>query len=391
MRLRGITAALTAAVLLIVAGYAGIAASAATQMRAARAGALIGDLHSEQSARLDALSDATVRHGIAGDPLDGRLINVAFARDARQHGQGRAAAWLPTIVQLGWRDTASLQNRLYFAAKASDMPRILDTSDALMRRQQMMDQVIPVLSMVEADPTLHGALVDRLAANPPWRAAYLSAIAHLKERSQLIARFELLQQLQRRHVRLGRNEVVPSLVALDRADLPQYGFALWQRIQPGVARPLDDPQFARAGRNDQAGHDPVPYEWQTMSGEGFRAEAVRDGTQTTLSIDWNGRGVPVFAQQRTSATSGLYALDLEVPPEEKADLPALVFRLVCGETTIAFVPAAENLTHLRTIRAIPCSYPVLQIAGDIQSSVAAHQVTINRLTMRPLGTAATAR
>lgn len=361
------------------------------ELKAARPGALLGDLRSEQAARLDTLSDTTVHEAIAAEPLDGGIVNVAMVREVRQHGNSRTASWLAIVARLGWRDTPSLQNRLYAAANAGDMGRILDISDAFMRRQKMMDQMISVLSIVEADPTLQDALVARLAANPPWRAAYLSVVAHLKERSQLVGRFELLQQLQHRNARLGKDEVVPSILVLDRADLPQYGFALWQRIQPGVARPLDDSGFDRAGRSDQAGHDPVPYEWQAMSGEGFSAEAVRDGAQTMLSIDWNGRGVPVFAQQRTSATPGLYALDVEVPPEEKADLPALVFRLVCGKATIAFAPVAGDLTHLRTIEAVPCSYPVLQIAGDIQSSVAAHQVTINRLSLRPSGVAATAR
>lgn len=384
---RGAVAALTAAILLSVAIYAYVAATAVMEVRAMRAGALLGDLRSKQAARLDMLSDPTVRRAIAAEPMDGAIVNVAMARDVRQHGNGRTENWLAILARLGWRDTPSLQNRLYAVASAGNMDRVLDISDALMRRQKLLDQVILVLSMAEADPVLHGPLIDRLAENPPWRAAYLSAVAHLKERSQLIARFDLLRQLRRRHVRLDKDEVIPSILALDRADLPQYGFALWQRIQPGVARPLDDPDFARAGRSDQDGHNPVPYEWQTMSGEGFSAAAVRDGAQTTLSIDWNGRGVPLFAQQRTSATPGFYALDVQAPAEEKADLSALVFRLVCDSTTSTFAPVAGDITHLRTITPVACSYPVLQIAGDIQPSPMAHLVTINRLFLYPVGAA----
>jgi hypothetical protein len=383
---RAVAAGLTAAVLLAVTAYTAIAEAALTKARMARSGALLAELNTDPAAQLDRLSNKTMRTAITGAPLDQRTLNVAMARDARQHGGARTPAWLAALAQLGWRDTITLQNQLYAAALRNDLSGILDITDALLRRRQLSDQIIPVVSLLEVDPALRPNLVDRLAGSPSWRGLYLTTIGHLTTQEQLSARVLLLNGLAQRGS-LDKGEVVPSINALDRVGLVAQAFALWQRVQPGITRPLDDDHFERASRNYNPGHDPVPFQWQIMTGEGFSADATRDGAHTSLAIDWSGRGVPIFAQQRTSASPGRYALDLVIPAEERADLPALSFRLVCGEKTIAFAAAAKDPTRLHTVEAVPCTFPLLQIAGDVQSSSAAHQVTINRIAMRPLGTA----
>lgn len=385
---RSLATALTAAVLLPVLSYAAVASVATDKLRAMRSAALLGDLKSEQSASLATLSEGTVRTAIAAEPLDGRIVNVAMARDARQHGEARTAAWLPAVSQLGWRDTASLQNRLYAAANAGDMPRILDISDALLRRQQLIDQVLPILAMIEADDTLRPVLLDRLAARPGWRAVYLTSTGTLQTDEQLTARYNLFRELSARGAMPSPGEIIANIAALDRGERFAHSFALWRQIRPNATRPLDDQDFALASVNDQNA-PPVSFQWETKTGEGYSTEAVREEAGSMLMVDWSGRGVPVFAQQRTSASPGHYMLVLNVPEKDKAELSALIFRLSCKDTAVTFRPIGGDPTRLRTNAAVRCSYPVLQIAGEIQPSSAAHQMTINRVTMRPLG--ATAR
>jgi hypothetical protein len=381
---RAIAAGLTGAVLLAITVYAAVAETALATMRTARPVALLADLKAESTAQLSRLSDRTVHTAIAAAPLDQRVLNVAMARDAKRHGRARTPAWLAALSQMGWRDTFTLQNRLYAALLRTNLSSVLDISDALLRRQQLADQITQVILLLEAEPTLRPDLVERMAGGPSWRGLYLATtIGHLKTPEQLSARVMLLDGLAQRGS-LDKGEVVPSINALDRAGLPRQAFALWQRVQPGVTHPLDDGQFDRASRSYDAGYDPVPFQWQMMTGDGFSADAIRDGAHAALTIDWSGRGVPVFAQQRTSAVPGRYALSLDVPAKEKVDLPAFSFKLICGETAILFAAAASDPTRLRTATEVPCAFPMLQIVGDVQSSAAAHQVTINRIVMHRL-------
>jgi hypothetical protein len=379
-------AGLTGAVLLAVTAYVVRAETALVAVRGARPGALLSNLKAQPAAQLARLSDETVRAAIAAAPLDQRVVNVAMARNARLNGDTRTPAWLEALSRLGWRDTLSLQNRLYAVALRNDLLGILDITDALLRRRQLSDQIIPIVSLLEADASSRPMIVQRLAGRPKWREQYLGTVGHLTTREQLSSRVALFNALER-HGALAKGEVVPSINALDRAGLTAQAFALWQRVQPGVMRPLDDGRFDRAGRSFEAGEGPVLFQWQLMTGEGFSADVTRNGAQAALTIDWSGRGVPVFAQQRTSAMPGRYALDLEVPTEKRAELPAFSFRLACEGTTIPFAAMGVDPTRLRTTAPVPCAFPTLQIAGDLQSSTVAHQVTIDRIALRPLGTA----
>jgi hypothetical protein len=377
-----VAVAAAAAVLLPVAGYAASACTAAATVSSMHMGALLGAPRSAPAQRLDTLSAATVRSAVAAVPLDQRIANVAMVRDARRDGGARAGAWLAVLSQLGWRDTEALQNMLGAAAVARDLPRILDVGDALLRRRQLMDQIIPALSMLEMEPRLRDVLAARLAARPGWRGAYLTTTGQLSDRARLLARFGMMRLLQRRGVALDRGEVVPNIDALDRAGLPAHGFALWQGVEPRVTRPLDDVRFAEAGRSYRADVDPVPYQWQMMTGEGFGADASDDGGRTMLTIDWAGRGVPVFAQQRSSAAPGRYALRVDVAPEDRADLSAITFRLTCANVIMPFHAVAPG--RYVTAGAVPCDFPTFQIAGDLQPAATTHDLSIRQITMTPL-------
>ena len=109
-------AGLTGAVLLAVTTYVARAETALVAVLGARPGALLVSLNAQPAAQLGRLSDETVRAATAAAPLDQRVVNVAMARDARLHGGALTPAWLEALSRLGWRDTVSLQNRLYAAA-----------------------------------------------------------------------------------------------------------------------------------------------------------------------------------------------------------------------------------------------------------------------------------
>ncbi|MES3154814.1 hypothetical protein [Sphingomonas faeni] len=384
---RGIAVALTAAVLLPVEGYLAVASSAVNTVSAMRASALLTNKDPQTMRGIRGLPQGTVDAAIAAKPVDQRIVNVAMIRDVQTAGASRIAPWIDAVTRLGWRDTPALQNRLYVSATRANVADILDVSDALLRRRQLMDQIIPVLATVETDPSLRKDFVRRLSSKVNWGGLYLQSTGALKTPAQFQARYEVMMAMQQRGLRLDSGVLIPNVDALDRADLPALAFELWKSRRPGITSPLNDVSFVQAATNFQSGTDTVPYEWQMKSGQGYNASAYVEHGRGSLDIEWNGRGVPVFAEQRTSATPGRYALDVGTSAENVGDLSALNFTLVCAEDATPLVQDARNPKRFATSGAVPCAYPVLRIAGDIQAAATPRHIAIDRLVLRRVGTA----
>ncbi len=387
---RAAAVALVAALLPVIL-YLGVAATAAAKVRAVRSLAVIGAWQDDHAiaAVVLALPERTIRRAIAARPLDAGTLNVAMVRDVARHSDIKARAdarlvrWTPLLAKLGWRDTTALQNRLYAAAIQSDLRMVLDVSDALMRRQRLVDQIITVLSAIENDPASQTAFTRRLLANPSWRSLYIYATAHLHERAQLQTRYRLLRTLERAGVRLSRNEIAPNIATMTANGLPQLGFDLWSAFTPGVGRPLADEHFARASKTFAGGEEAlVPFEWELISGDGFSATLYAEPGGAVLAIEWDGRGVPVFARQRTSAAPGRYTVELDVPAEKVGDLSAFALRLVCGDTAYPLDQNKNNLRRFTTRQGVPCAFPVLELAGDISAGATPRHVDVRAIRMR---------
>jgi len=410
---RGIASVLAAAVVLPVTVYLAKASTAVTLVRAQRNSAVItpsipGTSAPGMSTSVAAkealkpqdgpLSEAVIRQAIAARPLDQGIANVAMVRAVRGQAaqaspvfpangtaeKARLDMWMPVVSRLGWRDTAAQINRLYDAAGAGDIVTVMDASEALLRRQQGVDQITPVLAIVETDPQISLELIARLQRKPGWRAAYLDTTNVLVRPDQRIARYKILRELVRRGDRLGDDEVVTNVTALERGALPNLGFALYKAARRGVTSPLNDPNFRRAATNSAGDVAIVPYEWQLLTGEGFSTDAFVENGQSSLEIKWSGRGVPVFARQRTSAVPGRYALEIAAEPQTLANLGAIQFRLICDDIVIRFRQNGSSRTRLSTLQPVPCAYPVLEIAGEVQSSSVPRTVALHALRLRPV-------
>lgn len=380
---RGATLALTLATLVSVAVYLAATSAAIGRVLATRPMALIAGWHADHAviAPIMSIRDDTLRRAVSGRPLDARLVNIAMMKSIGQGGDGMLARWIPVLSKLGWRDTAALQNRLYAAATNDDLGAVMNISDALMRRQQAQEQIIPVLSITEGDVMLRGELVRRLADNPGWRGRYLFATGHLRTPAQLEARYALLTALRRRGVALDRSSLVSNVNALVGGGLPEQGFALWAGSQQGISRPLNDTDFARASVNDASVESNVPFEWEITNGAGYSVGAYSEAGKSELDIQWDGRGVPVFVRQRTSANPGRYAINLDVDPESVRDLSALGLRLICNQTGYDLQQRPGLPTHFVTLERIPCSYPILEIAGDIRAGATPRHIELRKVRM----------
>lgn len=385
---RGIAAVLVVATLLSVATYLVTASQAIAAVRAVRSSALIGAWRLDHAsiAPIMMVRETVVRQAVAARPLDPVAVNVAMLRDIGRGGEVRLSRWIPTLSMLGWRDTPTLQNRIYAAAVDANVGSILDIGDALMRRRQVQEQVIPLLVMAEADPALRSSFVARLAGNPGWRGSYLFATGYLRDRAQFAARYDVLRALRRRGIDPGHSEMVSNINALAANGLVNLAFDLWSSSTTAtVSRPLQDPRFSEASARFSSGNDQVPFEWEVTSGNGFNVTPYAENRRTALSIEWDGRGVPVFARQRTSAQPGRYQLDVDVAPEKVKDLATLAFQLICDGTAYRFQQDDQRATRFMADEATPCAFPILEIAGDIRARAVPRQIELRQIRMTAIG------
>jgi len=226
-------------------------------------------------------------------------------------------------------------------------------------------------------------LVERLAPVPELRLSYLPNTDILREPIQLSARYQLIDSLQRAGIELSWAELANNIRALAAAKDYDRAFALFTMARPGTSRPLADTGFLQATTDKAANADPVAFEWQTMTGEGYNASTYMQDGDALLEIRWNGRGVPVFVRQRSTAEPGSYALQIDGTAAQLRPLSAFSFRLVCEEAAIPFrrIESEAGLASFVTARPVPCSYPLFEVVGAVQSSRETFDLIISSIAM----------
>jgi len=365
-------------------------AGASTQFLALRAGgdgALLGA--GEQKSPKNAPALATVP-ALAANPLDQQAVNGVIVGRARASGDmGRALRETGLLRQLGWRSNRALQNLLWRAGTTNDIPLIMDTLDALLRRERLLAQIYPILNLMTIDPSFRGLLVRRLEARPSWRRYYFMSASDLVKPTEIVGRYEVMQQVQRRGDRLTRNEIAPILPKLIAIGQTANAFILWRTHEGSVTSPLADTHFEAAARSKPDDALPVPFEWELGSGGGFFVDAGRDTGGSFLSIDWDGRGVPSLVGQTTTARAGRYRLEVTGAPPMTTVSRKIGFRLACAngamtELTPVNVGGGPRM-RLVTATAVRCDYPQLQLFGLVQPSTSAGSIILRSIQLVRLG------
>lgn len=327
---------------------------------------------------------------LAANPLDQQAVNGVIAARARASGDLKRALQEAGILrQLGWRSNSALQNLLWRAGTTNDVPLIMDTLDAFLRRERLLAQIYPVLNLMTVDPTFRDLLVRRLEARPSWRRYYFMSASDLVKPREIEGRYVVMQEIQRSGDRLSRNEIAPILPKLIGIGQTANAFNLWRTHVGSTTSPLADTHFEVAARSKPADALPVPFEWELGSGGGFFVDAGRDASGSFLSIDWDGRGVPSLLSQTTTARAGRYRLDVAGAPPMTTVSEKIGFRLACADgTTTELTPVnvrSGGKMQLVSAKAVRCDYPQLQIFGLVQPSASAGSITLRSIELVRLG------
>ena len=311
---------------------------------------------------------------LAAEPLDQSLLNLLYAIEVRNGAtEQRQLALVQSLGALGWRSTSAQRNLIIDALNKDEFGPAILRIDALLRRDQLREQIIPVLRQLEQDPSVVDALVDRLRRNPNWRTLYFSSTEHLADADARTARLALFKGMIDAGAPPRRSELKVSLDAFAAAG--DYGPAMVfvSRLAParGGNTLNFDPGFQNAAKLSAEGPSmSLPSEWEIDRHSGGMALVDPESHHSMLAIHWNGNGSPRFARQLVHL--GMLRLpQLVVVPESASnrdDLGRLAFAWLCpGKRSVGFSPLAAQPMPDRAIYVLAkpsvCEYGYLVIAG----------------------------
>lgn len=401
-RAANLTAAALSLIFLLAAAVFGYQSHALEKIRSSSQHYLLASLRNADGTNRRALlipDGEYLAVALKVQPLNPGVVNAAlFAEAALKPGATAPKAKIDLLAKLGWRHTPALQNRIYFAVERQDVSQIVAIADALLRRENLIDQGQALMRLMERSPPTRLQLAKSLESDPSWRLSYFQAPFPSTDRQAVGDRAKLAKMLARRGSPLSRSELSPTLRLLVDNGYSRDAYDLWIDYRDKKPELLNDSNFRWAYnlRNDE--NVGIPFEWMLMTGSGFWTELVEDAGAISLSINWNRRGVPVFVTQRVYLGQNPGSLTLRI---DGTDLPGtladdLSFSLICKNSVVFFDQVLiKSKTHfvLGTRDAEKCTDPQFRIAGrpyqftsgSVSSGIEDLSIAIAGISLRPFG------
>lgn len=302
---------------------------------------------------------ASERRELAGQPLDDAMTQLA---------------------SLGWRDTASLQNQIYFHANRGEIGETLDNVDALLRRDKLADDVLAALSMAETDPKFRTVLIERMLKGASWTSRFLQFNGLLNRAPNVAARTITLKALVDGKARISRQDMASSLIPIVAAGNFAEGYEIWQGWRGAAAndpRGFDHDFRLAAALPEEERDIRIPFEWMLENGPGYRASASGSGVGSSLNIRWNGRGTPTLMQRFLKNPGGDWFLRVRGLDLTAGSIRNLRFNIACPsqrlvEMTIRMSDQKQGLALIPDAP-VNCPYPALLVRGQARDAGALSQ------------------
>lgn len=335
----------------------------------------------------NAQARASIAEALLGDPLNPRLFNLWYVSQSDCRGEVPPAALARDarlLKRLGWRHTPALQNLLIREIVREDVPAMLDTVDALLRRQELTGPSIAVIEAAEQVPEGRRLVLQRLRAGVPWRDAVLVGGGNNRTAAFQTGRLATLRGLIAGGQRLERGYLEGFVAALVAAGRAREASDLWSSFAgpPPRGSLLRDPDFTKARRLGDVAGSPTAFEWTLSSGIGYSAIAA--GAGQGLAIDWGGRGAPLFASQTIVPRGALpKTLVIDSDPSARLDV-AMRPTLSCGGRELVYRFAGRQGGRFRFVLDggnLPCSAPTFAIGGAPDTGLRSVNLAIRNVSL----------
>jgi hypothetical protein len=289
----------------------------------------------------DANAASLARDAFSRAPFDVRALRVIGLTESRAGRKNRADDILTLAGNWSLRDDPThawlVEHRLrqgdYFSAFAH--------ADTLVRRRGDMQTSVFRLFTVAAVADRERALpvvAELLAANPPWRSAYLTSLYETAEGLPVAAALAVtlqagrvpktnaeLQELYLRFLEKGQIEAVKAV----RERL--------RRPPPGAV--------TNGGFDSVAA--PEPFHWLLAQEAGVTAAIMADDVRRgefALRVEYDGYTAATMARQRTFLSAGRYRFGFQSRTELGNPADRMVWTITCGDAAepVLTIPAIPN-------------------------------------------------
>ena len=334
----------------------------------------------------------TIQRELLSNPLDPNLLHGFIAYRVSRHGAANLnESERRALESLGWQSTIVQTDLIQDAIARADEAVVLTRIDGLLRRGKSTQPLVDLL--VQIEQTGSGArdkLVTMLSNEPSWRRDFLLAPSGMTGNAAVIARFETLDLMAVRRLPPSREEVAPivnSLLVLGDSVRAEILWRKFQKIGQGAPAPYDS-DFRRLAANTADGqYQAMAYEWQPGEGMGYSAQAssVSDGN-SVLRLRWDGRGAPVFIQQKLIIPRGRFAVTVTGSLLERAAIQRLGFVFYCKGLTPVFydrLSQGPDGEHVFTgDEVVGCDNPELRLVGNSELDTSSVELELNSIFVR---------
>lgn len=304
-----------------------------------------GALSPEAAAKLMARSTLNLQRS----PMSVEDIrNAGLAAEALgKPAEARAAMAL--AGNLSWRDSATQLWLFSQAVREQDFVEAVGRADALMRRDKLVEQVMPLIYILGADDTSRAALIERLAKNPHWRGSFF-ALARRMEASVDPFR-AIVSDLAATDFPATDEELAPMLKGL--IDARQYGSArdIWLAGHPRARNRFSSTRYVEGFEDTTTGDKGrgTTFGWSLAGSPGVTLEpkpGSSSGRDVTLRI------APLGIESRTIGSAllilepGVYTFSVETMPAAdpgafRWDVSCLPARQALADTGPVSSPAGD--------------------------------------------------
>lgn len=324
---------------------------------------------------------------LSSAPNDPHSLNLLYVEAVDKDPQASLTNRIGALLsRLGWRYSPVQQNLLTTAVANRDFEAIVKNSDALLRRNQAPDQILALLRLFEIEAGTREYLVQQLAFDPPWKAAFLRQVGDLETASQAKARGLTLAMMLADGQQINRMDIAPSLNAIVRAGEAKIAWALYRPYSKFENSSLiNDPSFLRlAETRDIPQYRSLPFDWQVHSTRGLQVSASESIGKADIQIRWNGRGTPLMLSQYVYTPQAVrYKLELTGLDALPRLTKTVVFALNCDQRTFRFENIQNDLKAnkitLITEQPVTCQFPRFEIRGRIQDVSRPQTVSLSSL------------
>ena len=227
-------------------------------------------LSTEEIERLRADIQALARRALVSEPLNASAYRLlaetsADAETIRRH--------MATAARLSRHEAIAHLWLTNDALVRGDIAVVFALGETLLRtKPEVTDLVVGFLAAVAETPEGQRRLIERLAAAPPWRKAFLASWpGHFRSTGVPLSVFSALRQTSRP---ASPTEVAPYLMHLVRLGNVEQAYAAWLKLVPRE-------MHAKVGLLTNGGFDDeisiLPFDWQIGQGRNATVEIARSG------------------------------------------------------------------------------------------------------------------